>query len=261
MQAEFHLRRERENQLEYGRGRHARCGVHFHSQIEVYFVLEGEIEVWINDKHRVLRSGEMSVAFSYDAHGYREVRASAFAYLIIPTDLLHEFTPLFTERRTGDPFVSDPQVFEKAYGAFCEIASGAGELAARGYIYVILGTLLSHLPLESRGEVQDPRSFARLLMYIGEHHRGELSLTDLAAAFGYNASYLSRTFRRTFGISFSRYVTMIRLREAILLMRDGDRSITACAMESGFGSLRSFYRAFYEEFHCTPRQYLDTAQG
>ena len=97
MQAEFHLRRERENHLEYGRGRHARCGVHFHSQIEVYFVLEGEIEVWINDKHRVLRSGEMSVAFSYDAHGYREVRASAFAYLIIPTDLLHEFAPLFTE--------------------------------------------------------------------------------------------------------------------------------------------------------------------
>lgn len=257
MQAEFHLKREQTNQLEYGRGHKANRSVHFHSQIEVYFVLEGKIEVWINDKHRVLGAGEMSVALSYDAHGYREVTPSRYAYLVIPTDLLHEFLPLFTERRTGDPFVNDPAVFEKTYNAFCELSPDAGELSTRGYIYVILGTLLSRLPTERRHESQNPRSHARLLMYIGEHFREELSLTEVATAFGFHPSYLSRVFRETFGISFHRYVTMIRLREAILLLRDGQHSVTACAMESGFGSVRTFYRSFLDEFGCTPKEYLE----
>ena len=260
MQAEFHLRRERTNQLEYGWGTKANRSIHFHSQIEIYFVLEGEIGVWINDKYRLLHANEISVSFSYDAHGYREETPSRFAYLVVPTDLLHEFLPMFTERQTGDPFISDPEIFQKAYAAFCEIPTGANELAVRGYVYVILGILSACLPLEVRVDLREPRSLARLLMYINEHFRGELTLTDLAAAFGYNPSYLSRNFRETFGISFSRYVTMLRLREAILLLGDGGRSITACALESGFGSLRSFYRAFYDEFHCTPTEYLHAGE-
>jgi AraC-like DNA-binding protein len=33
-------------------------------------------------------------------------------------------------------------------------------------------------------------------------------------------------------------------------------TVTAAALESGFQSLRSFYRAFQAEFGCTPREYL-----
>ena len=81
-------------------------------------------------------------------------------------------------------------------------------------------------------------------------------MTHLSTAFGYNSAYLSRTFQKTFGISFGRYLSMIRLREAILLLRDRKKNVTECALESGFGSVRSFYRAFYEEFKCTPKEYL-----
>ena len=256
MEAEFHLRREQTNRLEFGRVKNPGRSVHFHSQIEVYLVLSGEIEIWINDRRRVLRAGEISVAFGYDAHGYRSVSESEAAYLVVPTDLLHEFLPLFTERRVGDPFISDPAVFEKVLSAFREIEGGAGGLTTRGYVYVILGTLLEHLTLERRGEVSDPRLSARILVYISENFRGDLTLSSLAAAFGYSPSYLSRSFRETFGVTFLRYLTTVRLREAILLLKDGDRSVTECALESGFGSLRSFYRVFFEEFGCTPREYL-----
>ena len=82
-----------------------------------------------------------------------------------------------------------------------------------------------------------------------------------AAKFGYNSSYLSRSFSKTFGISFNKYLTMLRLREAILLMRSGEMNVTECALESGFGSMRSFYRAFREEFGCTPKEYFDKEQN
>ena len=133
---------------------------------------------------------------------------------------------------------------------------GAGELSTRGYVYVILGTLLEHLPASTPREVQNSHVSAEILIYVSEHLREDLTLTALSSAFGYHPSYLSRSFRETFGISFVRYLSMMRLREAILLLRAGGKSVTECAMESGFGSLRSFYRAFYEEFGCTPREYV-----
>jgi AraC-like DNA-binding protein len=48
---------------------------------------------------------------------------------------------------------------------------------------------------------------------------------------------------------------MLRLREAVLLLKKGEYGVTKCALESGFGSTRSFYRAFHEEFGVTPKEY------
>ena len=260
MEAKFHLLREQANHLEYSRRQNPNTNMHFHSQIEVYLVLEGEIEIWINDRHAVLKPGEMSIAFSYDAHSYRALRQSEGMYLVIPTDLCGEFRSLFTGKHTGDPFIRDPAAFETVRHAIETLLNGANDLIERGCVYLTLGTLYDRLSFESGTEKQDPHDSARLLIYISDHFKGEISLSSLAAVFGYNPSYLSRYFKETFGIGFNRYVTMLRLREALLLLREGEKSITACALESGFRSLRSFYRAFYDEFGCTPRAYLAEEQ-
>lgn len=256
MQAEFHLRREQGNHLECRLSRNPNAGMHFHSQIEVYLVLSGEVEVWINDRCNVLRGGEMSVAFSYDAHGYRTLHEAECMYLIVPTDLCGEFRALFAGRHACDPFIRGRDASAAVRTVLERIMAGANEPVVRGGIYVALGTLLDHMAFDTRNQGHDPCFSVEMLLYINENFRGDLTLSTLAGAFSYNPSYLSRWFRETFGIGFNRYVTMLRLREAVLLLRAGEKSVTACALESGFRSLRSFYRAFYEEFGCTPRAYL-----
>ena len=104
----------------------------------------------------------------------------------------------------------------------------------------------------------DPGFSAKILLYISQNFREELSLSSIAAAMGYNPSYLSRAFKNSFQIGLNRYITMVRLREAIQLMKDGSKSVLACALESGFRSSRTFYRAFYEAFHCTPKEYFSS---
>ena len=84
----------------------------------------------------------------------------------------------------------------------------------------------------------------------------DLTLSSLASKFGYNPSYLSRYFKSCFSIGINNYITKMRLREAVLLMKDHSNNVTYCAYESGFNSLRTFYRAFYSEFQCTPKEYL-----
>lgn len=256
MQAEFHLLREQANHLEYNCRQDPDVPMHFHSQIEIYLILTGEVEVWINDRHTVLKPGDMSVAFSYDAHSYRTVQPAECMYLIVPTDLCGEFRHLFAGKPTGDPFIRDPAAFETVRHAIETLLGGANDLITRGCIYLTLGTLYDRLSFETAAEKQDPHASAQLLIYINDRFKGEITLSSLAAAFGYNPSYLSRYFKETFGVGFNRYVTMLRLRESVLLLREGNKSVTACALESGFRSLRSFYRAFCDEFDCTPREYL-----
>jgi len=97
------------------------------------------------------------------------------------------------------------------------------------------------------------------LIYLNENYKSDLSLSSVAAKFGYNASYVSRLFKNNFNIGFNHYLNVIRLKNAVLLMQENKHSITYCALESGFNSMCTFYRAFYEEFGCKPKDYMKIA--
>ncbi|MBQ8850750.1 MAG: helix-turn-helix domain-containing protein [Clostridia bacterium] len=256
MQGYFNLSRETQNQIAYGRVHDPNVDVHFHSQIELYIILSGKIEVLINDKRRLLQKGDISVSLSYDAHGYRSVESSEALYLIVPTDLLSDFSHIIADKQLGEPFTDDPETYKKVLDAMENILRSQNDLTLRGYIYIIFGAILDLATLEDRQNVRETRFGADILIYISRNFREDLTLSSLAERFGYNPSYLSRYFREAFGISFSQYLSTLRLREAVLLLRSGEHSVTECALDSGFGSTRSFYRAFYEEFKCTPKEYL-----
>ncbi len=230
---------------------------HFHSPIELYFVFGGEMEVFVNDKRRVLRAGEMSVALSYDAHSYRTVTHSRSGVLIVPPRLCEEFMIAVRNKKTASPFLSDPEAISIIFDALAKLRECPDNPLKRiGYLYVILGTLLDHLTLEPTAKPVDTHLSSRLLFYINEHYREDINLTALATALGYSREYISRYFKSSFHIGLSRYISFIRLRAAVALMQERKHSITYCAMESGFNSMRTFYRAFFEEFHCSPREYL-----
>ncbi len=256
MQANFNLYRETKNELECNRVHSPSYYFHFHSHIEIYVILSGEVEVIINGHRRLLHGGEISVALSYDAHGYNTPKCADAEYLIIPTSYCADILPLLEGRRSSSPFIDDQRTFKTVCDAFDHILSSPNEISQRGYIYVILGAILDSAADEENSHSNDTRMNPDILIYLSERFREEISLCSLAEHFGYNPSYLSRSFHDTFGISLGKYLTLLRLREAIMLMRKGEKSITECALESGFGSMRSFYRAFSDEFGCSPKEYL-----
>ena len=257
MQASFLLQRELKKQIECNRSHSAHFYPHFHSHIEICLVLSGEIEVLINDRKKLLGAGEFSVSFSYDTHAYRTPKESETIYLIFPTTFCEEFLPMLSARCLPSPYLSDPRVYQTVLDAMERLMACDNDISRRGQLYVILGTIYDQMLPRNEEELLSPHgSTAEILIYIGEHFREELKLSQVARTFGYHPSYFSRYFRNTFGISFVRYLIMLRLREAVLLLQSGKRTVTECAIESGFGSMRSFYRAFYEEFESNPGDYL-----
>ena len=96
-----------------------------------------------------------------------------------------------------------------------------------------------------------------MLLYVNENFKSEITLVTLASKFGYHKSYVSRYFKQCFQVGFCEYLSAIRLKNALILMNEQKYSITHCALESGFNSMRTFYRVFREEFGCSPGEYLE----
>ncbi len=256
MQARLHLQRELNNQLKWQEVRNPYGFVHFHSLLELCMVQEGELEVLIGDQLTTLRAGELSFIMSYEPHFFHTPVSAQASFLHIPANMCKEFLPFVRNKRVRNPVIRDGEVFAEISKLCRAIREGENELIVRGSVYLVLGILLNNLILEEENTQMDVKLSTQLLLYLNEHFRENISLASIGAALGYHPNYLSQYFKSCFHIGINRYVTVLRLREACLMLQDQKKNIENCAYESGFNSPRSFYRAFQAEFHCTPTEYM-----
>jgi AraC-like DNA-binding protein len=72
----------------------------------------------------------------------------------------------------------------------------------------------------------------------------ELSLFELARRIGVPSNYLSQTLNEHIGENFFDYINRWRVEAALPLLRAGERSVLEIALEVGFNSRSTFYKAF-----------------
>lgn len=98
-------------------------------------------------------------------------------------------------------------------------------------------------------------SFMKLLSYIEENYRSDISLTSAASELHMNPNYVSRMFKKEAGITFIHYIIQMRIEEAVRLLTTTNRSIVDIAMEVGFNDYFYFLKTFKKFMHKTPSQY------
>lgn len=259
MQPKFNADRERHNKLFYKEYENDSCVFQFHSHIELYFVEEGEMEFLVGGHHAVLHAGEMSVALSYESHAYKTLNYSRSSVLIIPVYQCEQFMISTRHRTAGSPFITEEATVSKIKACIEEMKrEDINEITQMGYIHVILGLIMDHVFDRKIQPSPDLMIPSKMLLYVNENFKTDLSLDSLAQKFGYHKSYISRCFKESFQVGFCKYLSAVRLKNSMMLLNEKKHSITHCAMESGFNSMRTFYRVFREEFGCSPGEYLDS---
>jgi len=94
--------------------------------------------------------------------------------------------------------------------------------------------------------------------YIEEHYKdSSLSLKRTAEKMNINLYYLCRMFKNEMNISFSSYLTKIRIGEAIKLMHNDRLKIYEIAEKVGYNSQHYFSAAFKKVLGVTPSEYKD----
>jgi AraC-like DNA-binding protein len=93
------------------------------------------------------------------------------------------------------------------------------------------------------------------------HFLEPVTLDILSRELGVSKFHISRIFSDQLHTSFRDYVNGRRVALAQMLLLSTTNPVTEIAFDSGFNSLRSFYRAFKKEYGITPNEYRRNAQA
>lgn len=88
--------------------------------------------------------------------------------------------------------------------------------------------------------------------YLAAHLGDSVTLEDVAAAVNAPPFNFARIFQQQAGVPVHRYLTMLRLRASLERLADGERDITALALDLGFSSHSHFTDVFRREFGKPP---------
>lgn len=160
----------------------------------------------------------------------------------------------------GLPFPNRPWVSHTA--AVVRLAERVGHevvLADPSSPLIVDGLLRAIVGLADREQAErwggPPRWLRRVEERLHEGLAKSVGLTELALVARVHPDHLSRMFKRHYGLLIGEYRRRLRLRRAAERLRNGERSISRIALETGFYDQSHFTRAFKAEYGMPPGRF------
>ncbi len=239
---------------------HNYCNPHFHSSIELTYVLDGTFRTVVNGHLYEVGKDSLVIFSSYCTHSNLRGSRAKTIVMTVPLELIGAASGRMSGKVFRETVVTDPAVCEEVlhcmkrlirHKADCEFDT----CITKGYAYVIIGLLIDRVGLVDMGNNKTDFFFKDILVYIEENYTSPVSLEKLAATFGYSKYSFSHLFNSYFNCTLTDYVNSMRARCAANMLINENLSMTEVAMRSGFESLRTFYRVFKNCYGCTPSVY------
>ena len=228
---------------------------HIHEYCELLYCQKGAAEVIVNGKQILLPEKHLIWIPPNCVHQYRcqgaEVVCAVFS---------HDFIPLyFVHVGAARPVVTPVDMTDMAHilEGFPRLDK-EDRLIISGYLNLICARALAQAKLE-KTENFDGLLYQKVISYLSEHFREEISLKSLAAAFGYNEKYLSHCLHALTGVHFTKLLALYRIEHARKLLTDPRINVGSVAMECGFSAVNTFNRNFKIITGMTPSEYRKTA--
>lgn len=255
-----------------------RADCHWHEDLEMIYLLEGEMYYYVNGQKILLRKSEGIIVnskvihYGYDHNGQECV----FLCILFRPELLHGNTPLY--QNYIEPVLNE-QLWEfwkltpakdngiiemiKSIWKAKENASPAYELEVIGCLYSLWPILLEHCQNLSADNTRttspDVIIMKKLVAYIHQHYAENISLEDLCRYAGIGKSTCCNLFKKHTSHSPIDFVNQYRLKTAANLLITTDKSVTEIAMECGFSHHSYFTKSFHKLFGCVPSKFQTSA--
>ena len=114
--------------------------------------------------------------------------------------------------------------------------------------------VLSACPMNNEAFLYYAR-MQRVKHFVEEHYSEKISLQRAASLACMERTSFSRFFGNKVGISFTQWLTQVRISKAMDLMKKNNATISEITHEVGFSNLRTFQRAFKKLTDLTPSQF------
>ncbi len=249
---------------------------HWHPEIELTWVMSGEIEYHVNEHTYFLKSGEGLFGNSSTLHSGYMKDNQACSYLSIT------FHPRFLYGSRSSALYTKYVDFITSNGGWssvhldCSASWHQEVLEIMGEIYElskvppedyelqvhillmqIWQKLYHHftaLPNKEHTSIQYLERLREIISFLQKHYNDNISLDDVAASVNICKSECCRFFKKHMDMTIFDYILLLRIQNSLPLLRDGD-PITKVADMVGFSSPAYYSQIFKRYMKCTPREY------
>ena len=245
---------------------------HWHDDVELIAVLDGEMDYNVNGDIATLRRGQGIFVNSHQIHfGFSDARTECEFICVILHPLLLCAVPAYEREfilpviRGGAAFsLLNPEtcwqraVLEQIYIIDRERDGGALPLRALSAFSAIWSLLYENLPRDSSGgqaQSGDLAAARSMVGFIQKNYARKVSLREIALSGVVGQSKCCKLFAKYFSQTPNGYLNQYRLNKSLELLQDTGLSVTEIALSVGFGGGSYYAKAFREHFGKSPTQY------
>lgn len=239
-------------------------GAHLHYHLELVYMLKGSTRCAVDTGEYVLESGDVLLVFPNQVHRYDPSENEKYLLFIINPDLFPELSRYFSGIAPDSPIVhgigNDPEL-HRLLVMLADTDSMPGEYRdaiTKGYLLAFFGKLLSRMSF-SEASQSDSHTLRAIVSFCAQNYSRELTLSTLEEELHLSKYYISHLFGSKIGTGFNDYINALRVSEACRYLRRTNKSITEISALVGFGTLRTFNRAFVKHVGMSPSEYRKTA--
>lgn len=249
----------------------------WHKTVEIMVIMKGRAEVCAGGQTYHLCQDDILIINSNVGHGSfaGEEETIAFVFQLDPAyfetifpafETIYFTSEYLEERKYGNVCVAVRYYMARLMLLIHENSSGYMKEDI-GIAMLLICKVLRFVPYElnggskqSRGE-KSRKVIQKVLKYTEKHYKDKIVLDDLAKVTGYNRTYLSTIFKKTVGLNYYDYLTMLRIRHTLAELNHSERTITDIALDYGFPNVNSFTEAFKKNFKQSPNEYRNRLRG
>ena len=228
--------------------------IHIHQSAELIMVTKGELNISIDGKDtETLHDNQAALILPFSPHMYRAVAGTEYLRCNFAATLVPDFFNMM-DNKTGDRAVFD--VDPTTVICFQKKILQDNRLSLwsiRTFLHSAIDDYLSQVNLcqsQSNNHI-----LTRAITYMNDHKAEKLTISKVASAIGYSRSHLSFYINKAACFNFNTLLSMLRIEDARVMLKNTQKSILEIAIECGFGSERNFYRQFKALSGISPKDY------
>ena len=230
---------------------------HLHKELEIVYVRRGSTMAFADSESYHITAGDLFISFCDQIHYYPDCQEGEYDVFIVSPKVFFGIKELLTDHVPKSNVISLPagdpltDIIESIRDNPLSDISGYA-----GYFNLLMSGLLPRLTLRP---IMKPENVTMhsIMSFCSAHFAEDISLEYLADSLHLSRCYISHLFSRNLNIGFSEYINMLRVSAACELLLETRGRIADISEEVGFGSIRSFNRAFLKIMGRTPKEYRE----
>lgn len=240
---------------------------HFHQNLEILYVLEGNIQLNVCEDIFELKTNDVIVIGENQKHSYISREDVLIGIIHINYNELNQYINMKENCFKCNSSIDKNKGYQELRVLLSRIFKlyfdKKQEAAYLNSLYFsLLHVLISNFSykndnvINNNTNIVEENRINEIICYINSNYQYAISLNDLASQLYLSTTYLSKYIKRKLGMNFVNYLNNIRLENALNDMRKTEKSLTRIALDNGFPNTTAFSTAFKKEYDITPSFWL-----